>query len=102
MIRKTPSQDIAAAAVAAPLAVAAPASATDTKPTLLGAVAPSLSHDPGGAGTDRNSYDFDILATGARGHRARKTLANDSDGDKLTAFLPNDRAFEALLARSWP
>lgn len=97
MIRKTIAGLAAAAAVAGSLAFAAPASADDKpgKPTLFEAVAASLD-DNGGSATDRNWYDFDILANGV--------VAAGLEGDlrhpdaNLTVFIPNDRAFQALVA----
>lgn len=97
MIRKTIAGLTAAAAIAGSLALAAPASATEDKPTLFGAVAASLGDNPGGAATDRNWYDFDILANGVVAAGLKDAL-NDPKGDKLTVFIPNDRAFQALVA----
>lgn len=49
-----------------------------------------------GGGTDRNWYDFDILAAGVSA--AGLTAALDDPNANLTVFLPNDRAFQALVA----
>ena len=98
MIRKTIAGLTASAAViAGSLALAAPASADQppAKPTLFGAVAASLS-DNNGQATDRNWYDFDILANGVVAAELQDALdAPDAD---LTVFIPNDRAFQALVA----
>ncbi|MCU0263915.1 MAG: fasciclin domain-containing protein [Candidatus Nanopelagicales bacterium] len=96
MIRRTIAGLTAAAALAAPLALAAPASATVAKPTLFQAVAASLANNNGKA-TDRNWYDFDILANGVLAAGLKDRL-NDPKGAKLTVFIPNDRAFQALIA----
>ena len=49
-----------------------------------------------GGGTDRNWYDFDILAAGV--DAAGLTAALDDPSADLTVFIPNDRAFQALVA----
>ena len=49
-----------------------------------------------GGGTDRNWYDFDLLAAGVEA--AGLTAALDDPDADLTVFLPNDRAFQALVA----
>jgi len=49
-----------------------------------------------GGGTDRNWYDFDILAAGV--DAAGLTAALDDPNANLTVFIPNDRAFQALVA----
>jgi uncharacterized surface protein with fasciclin (FAS1) repeats len=104
MIRKTIAGLTAAAALAAPLALAAPASATETGPTLFEAVASSLGNN-NGAATDRNWYDFDILANGvlaadagAKPDDPRLQDALSDPNADLTVFIPNDRAFQALVA----
>ena len=53
-------------------------------------------------GTDRNWYDFDILAAGVAA--AGLTAALDDPDADLTVLLPNDRAFQALVADlfGWP
>ena len=94
MIRKTIAGLTAAAALAAPLALAAPASASGP-PTLFGAVAASLSNNNGNA-TDRNWYDYDILANGVLAAGLQGAL--DNPDANLTVFIPNDRAFQALIA----
>ena len=49
-----------------------------------------------GDGTDRNWYDFDILAAGVAA--AGLSDALDAPDANLTVFIPNDRAFQALVA----
>lgn len=49
-----------------------------------------------GDGTDGNWYDFDILAAGVEA--AGLTGALDDPNADLTVFIPNDRAFQALVA----
>jgi uncharacterized surface protein with fasciclin (FAS1) repeats len=49
-----------------------------------------------GGGPDRNWYDYDILAAGVDAAGLSAAL-DDPDAD-LTVFLPNDRAFQALVA----
>ena len=81
----------AAAAVLIPTLGAAPAGAQeDTAPTLAGIL------DAQGGTTDRNWYDFDILAAGV--DAAGLSGALDAPDADLTVFIPNDRAFQALVA----
>lgn len=49
-----------------------------------------------GGGTDGNWYDFDILAAGVGAAGLTETL--DTPGLNVTVFIPNDRAFQALVA----
>jgi uncharacterized surface protein with fasciclin (FAS1) repeats len=74
MIRKAIIGAAAAAAVAAPLAFAAPAQASES----IG---------------DGNPYNFDIVNAAISATNADDALASL---DSYTAFLPNDRAFEVL------
>lgn len=60
-----------------------------TQPTIAGLLAAQ------GGGTDRNWYDFDILAAGVEAAGLTDAL-NDPNAD-LTVFIPNDRAFQALV-----
>jgi uncharacterized surface protein with fasciclin (FAS1) repeats len=76
--------------LAGSIAVASPASADNELPTLAGIL------DAQGGGTDRNWYDFDILAAGVNAAGLRETL--DTPGLNATVFIPNDRAFQALVA----
>lgn len=71
------------------LAIATPAAAEDG-PTLTDLL------EAQGGGTDRNWYDFDILAAGVE--VAGLSEALDDPNADLTVFLPNDRAFQALVA----
>jgi uncharacterized surface protein with fasciclin (FAS1) repeats len=72
-------------------AFVAPAGATPPPgPTLADIL------DAQGGGTDRNWYDFDILAAGVDAAGLSAAL-DDPDAD-LTVFIPNDRAFQALVA----
>jgi uncharacterized surface protein with fasciclin (FAS1) repeats len=68
----------------------APAGAQEAGPTLADIL------ESQGGGTDRNWYDFDILAAGVEA--AGLTDALDDPSADLTVFLPNDRAFQALVA----
>ena len=89
-------RSLVAAAVAAvalsTAAAAAPAGATGSSP------GPTLADilDAQGGGTDRNWYDFDILAAGV--DAAGLSAALDDPNANLTVFIPNDRAFQALVA----
>ena len=88
-IRMLITAAVATVALTAPLAVPAEA-ATPPPPTLAGILRAQ------GSGTDRNWSDFDILAAGVEA--AGLTSALDNPGADLTVFLPNDRAFRALVA----
>ena len=91
------------AIIASSALVAAPAQATSLGNRPLAALLPATDK------FDANSNDFDIVThavyavLGAKPSSAVGVLA---DGNvKLTAFLPNDYAFEALVARltgTWP
>ncbi len=81
---------LAAGAIAAGgLALSSTADAQE-QPTLA-----DILQAQGGA-TDRNWYDFDILAAGVEA--AGLTAALDDESAELTVFIPNDRAFQALVA----
>ena len=71
-------------------AVATPVTADSAGPTLTDLL------EAQGGGTDRNWYDFDILAAGVEA--AGLSGALDDPNADLTVFLPNDRAFQALVA----
>jgi uncharacterized surface protein with fasciclin (FAS1) repeats len=89
-IRTLLAATVAVAALGA-TAVTAPASAaTPAGPTLADILQAQ------GGGTDRNWYDFDILAAGVSA--AGLTAALDDPSADLTVFIPNDRAFQALVA----
>lgn len=96
-IRKLVTGIVAGAALASTVALASPAAADDNPATttLFEAVAASLG-DNGGAATDRNWYDFDILANGVLAAGLQGAL--DAPDANLTVFIPNDRAFQALVA----
>lgn len=95
-LKKLIAGGVAALTMASGLALAAPAGAAEpAKPTLFGAVAASL-NDNGGKATDRNWYDFDILANGVVAAGLQGAL--DNPDANLTVFIPNDRAFQALVA----
>lgn len=95
-LKKLIAGGVAALTMASGLALAAPAGAAEpAKPTLFGAVAASL-NDNGGKATDRNWYDFDILANGVLAAGLQGPL--DAPNANLTVFIPNDRAFQALVA----
>ena len=97
-----------ATALVAPAAGAAPSStATTATPTGTRSLAAVLTAD--GDRFDRNWYDYDILTEAVLAVLAAKPdspVGVLADGNvPLTAFLPNDRAFQALVAdltRSWP
>lgn len=89
-IRTLFAATVAVAALGA-TALAAPAGAsTPSGPTLADVL------EAQGGGTDRNWYDFDILAAGV--DAAGLTAALDDPSADLTVFIPNDRAFQALVA----
>ena len=82
---------LAAAAAAVALTTAVPAGAAPAPaPTLADVL------DAQGGTTDRNWYDFDVLAAGV--DAAGLSAALDDPSAELTAFIPNDRAFQALVA----
>lgn len=98
----------AAAALAGGVALAAPAQAA---PSNLAEVL-GVDVGSGTGGFDRNRYDFDILREAAeavlatRAAQGKETaVAALADGSvPLTAFIPNDRAFQVLewsLTGSW-
>src|SRR6478609_2829297 len=96
---------LALTAAAAP-AVAAPAPAT-APPSGTASLASVLAAD--GDTFDRNWYDFDIVDQAVAAVLAAKPdspVAVLADGTvPLTAFLPNDRAFQLLafdLTHRWP
>lgn len=85
---------------------AAPAVQTAAAPTGTSSLATLLAAD--GSGFDRNWYDFDILDNAVGAVLAAKPsspVALLADGTvPLTAFLPNDRAFQVLalqLTHRW-
>ncbi len=80
----------ASLALVGSVAVATPAAAETAGPTLTDLL------EAQGGGTDRNWYDFDILAAGVEAAGLSEAL-DDPNAD-LTVFLPNDRAFQALVA----
>ncbi len=86
---------LAAAALAGSLALATPAGAT-TGNTIGDIAAASLADNPGGAATDSNWYDFDILANAVVAS-GLLPAAQDPNAN-LTVFAPNDRAFQVLVA----
>jgi uncharacterized surface protein with fasciclin (FAS1) repeats len=89
-IRTLFAATVAVAALGA-TALAAPAGASASAgPTLADIL------EAQGGGTDRNWYDFDILAAGV--DAAGLTAALDDPSADLTVFIPNDRAFQALVA----
>jgi uncharacterized surface protein with fasciclin (FAS1) repeats len=89
-IRKLATAAVALA-MAGSIAVASPAAAQDDAlPTLADIL------EAQGGGTDRNWYDFDILAAGVGVAGLSETL--DTEGLDVTVFIPNDRAFQALVA----
>jgi hypothetical protein len=97
-IRKLVDGGVAALAMAGSLAFATPAGASSpTAPTLKQIL------DSQGGGFDRNWYDFDIIDAVvdkilAENPSSPLALAADPNSPKLTVFLPNDRAFQALAA----
>jgi len=110
-IRRTLLTMITAAGTAAALVLTAPAAAAapaaqSAAPTGTSSLAALLAAD--GSGFDRNWYDFDILDNAVGAVLAAKPsspVAVLADGTvPLTAFLPNDRAFQVLafqLTRKW-
>ncbi|GGB77389.1 fasciclin [Knoellia flava TL1] len=87
-----------AGALAAPAASAAPTSTT--APTGTRSLAAVLTAD--GNQFDRNWYDYDIVTEAALavlGAKPTSKVGVLADGTvPLTAFLPNDRAFQSLVA----
>lgn len=79
----------ASLALVGSVALASPASAQEAGPTLTDLL------EAQGGGTDRDWYDFDILAAGVE--VAGLSEALDDPNADLTVFLPNDRAFQALV-----
>jgi uncharacterized surface protein with fasciclin (FAS1) repeats len=79
-----------AIAVTALVAPAGAAPAPTSGPTIADLL------DAQGDGTDRNWKDYDILAAGVDAAGLSDAL-DDPEAD-LTVFIPNDRAFQALVA----
>jgi hypothetical protein len=97
-VRKLLVGAVAALAVVASLAFASPAGASSEPPPTLKQIL-----DSQGGAFDRNWYDFDILDAVvdevlAANPSSPLALAADPNSPKLTVFLPNDRAFQALAA----
>lgn len=88
-LRKLTALALASGAVVAG-SLAAPTSVSAQEPTLADIL------EAQGDGTDRNWYDFDILAAGVEA--AGLGAALDDPAADLTVFIPNDRAFQALAA----
>lgn len=89
---------VAAAVTIGSVALAAPAAASSpSAPTLKQIL------DSQGGQFDRDWYDFDIIdavvdTVLAENPDSPLALAADPNSPKLTVFLPNDRAFQALAA----
>jgi uncharacterized surface protein with fasciclin (FAS1) repeats len=102
MIRKIIAGVAAGAALAAPLALAAPAQATENGPTILGVVdSVDRFKSTEVEGLDkfrwdqRNWYDFDILTAAVVANGALAGAVQDPK-TAVTLFAPNDRAFQLL------
>jgi uncharacterized surface protein with fasciclin (FAS1) repeats len=105
-LRRTLTAMGAAALALAATALAAPASATPEAPAGTQSLATVLAAD--GDTFDRNWYDFDLVDQAVAAVLAAKPgspVAVLADGTvPLTAFLPNDRAFQLLafdLTHRW-
>lgn len=106
-LRRVSSAVVAAALATTLLAPAASAAPTSTAPTGTKSLAAVLTAD--GDTFDRNWYDYDILTEAVLAVLAAKPdspVKVLTDGSvPLTAFLPNDRAFQVLVAdltKKWP
>jgi uncharacterized surface protein with fasciclin (FAS1) repeats len=90
---------VATAAIVASALGAAPAQATGKKPLKTKSLAAVLTADK--SGFDRNGHDYDILTaavTAVLKAKPGSKVAVLADGKtSLTAFLPNDRAFQLLV-----
>ncbi|WP_229074366.1 fasciclin domain-containing protein [Actinoplanes sp. DH11] len=91
---------VATAAIVASALTAAPAAAQGKKPLKTKSLAAVLTADK--KGFDRNGHDYDILAAAVKAVLKAKPgspVKVLGDGTKrVTAFLPNDRAFQLLVA----
>jgi len=90
-------------AVSALAVAAVPATASADTPNSLFATAAASLGDNGGKATDRNWYDFDVLANAVVALGLGPALQDDGNGltglgVKATVFAPNDRAFQLLVA----
>jgi uncharacterized surface protein with fasciclin (FAS1) repeats len=96
----TQAAAVATAAVVASALGAAPAQATGKKPLKTRSLAAVLTADR--SGFDRNGHDYDILTAAVKAVLKAKPGSKVgvlADGTKrVTAFLPNDRAFQLLVA----
>ncbi|GAA0460479.1 hypothetical protein Ade02nite_14770 [Paractinoplanes deccanensis] len=96
-MRFTRAAAVATAALTTSMLAAAPASAHGTGTRSLASVLTA-----GKAGFDRNGHDYDILRSAvlavlkAKPSSPVKVLTDGKT--RLTAFLPNDRAFQLLVA----
>ncbi|MCA2211390.1 fasciclin domain-containing protein [Jidongwangia harbinensis] len=90
---------VATAAIVASALGAAPAQATGKKPLKTKSLAAVLTADK--SGFDRNGHDYDILTAAVQAvltARPGSKVAVLADGKtRVTAFLPNDRAFQLLV-----
>ncbi|RZU53430.1 fasciclin domain-containing protein [Krasilnikovia cinnamomea] len=90
---------VATAAIVASALSAAPAQATDKKPLGTKSLAAVLTADK--SGFDHNGHDYDILNAAVKAvleAKPKSAVAVIADGrTALTAFLPNDRAFQLLV-----
>lgn len=89
-------------AVSALAVAAVPATASADTPNSLFATAAASLNDNGGKATDRNWYDFDILANAVVALGLGPALQDNGNGltglgVKATVFAPNDRAFQLLV-----
>lgn len=97
---------LTAVTLAAGVSTATASPAAAAAPTGTSSLAALLAAD--GSGFDRNWYDFDVLegaVTAVLTAKPDSPVAVLADGTKpLTAFLPNDRAFQVLafqLTHRW-
>lgn len=96
--RKLTAAVAASLAVAGTLAVGSTANAQEASTNTFADILEAQ-----GGGTDRNWYDYDILAAAvgvvaASGVDTELIDALSNPSADLTVFLPNDRAFQALAA----
>ena len=94
-IRKLIASVTAGGVIAAGAVLGTTSSAGALTNGSIASIAAASLNDNGGAATDRNPYDFDVLANAVVNLGLLGALDTTPN---LTVFAPNDRAFQVLVA----